>query len=246
MAIDPHAEAALALHRFGMGPRAGSIAAIASDPRGALLAELERPGAGHVAEAGFMTSAQASRAVFEFRGKSARRRPRLPPKGANASPIRQRMDDARPPAECRRRRARRPKQRRPRTAADFPRRKPKRGSTPRSTPSSALSSGWSGSGRTISAFRPTRSCVDGGRLRARSDPAACARPLRRHAAGGRRPSGDAVLSRQQRLDRPRVGGRHQPQPRAQRESRARDSRTAYARRRTVATRQDDVTSSPMC
>ena len=31
------AEAALALHRFGMGPRPGSIAAIQSDPRGALM-----------------------------------------------------------------------------------------------------------------------------------------------------------------------------------------------------------------
>jgi len=40
MACDPR-EAALALHRFGFGPRAGSITAIASDPRGALLAELE-------------------------------------------------------------------------------------------------------------------------------------------------------------------------------------------------------------
>jgi uncharacterized protein (DUF1800 family) len=67
MANDPHAEAALALHRFGMGPRAGSIAAIASDPRGALLAELERAGGGRVADANLMTSAQASRAVFEFR-----------------------------------------------------------------------------------------------------------------------------------------------------------------------------------
>jgi uncharacterized protein (DUF1800 family) len=38
-------EAALALHRFGFGPVAGSIAAIADDPRGALLADLERPSA---------------------------------------------------------------------------------------------------------------------------------------------------------------------------------------------------------
>jgi uncharacterized protein (DUF1800 family) len=67
MANDPHAEAALALHRFGMGPRADSIAAIASDPRGALLAELERAAGRHVADARLMTSAQASRAVFEFR-----------------------------------------------------------------------------------------------------------------------------------------------------------------------------------
>jgi uncharacterized protein (DUF1800 family) len=50
-----------------MGPRSGSIAAIASDPRGALLAELERAGAGRVADADLLTGAQASRAVFEFR-----------------------------------------------------------------------------------------------------------------------------------------------------------------------------------
>ena len=43
MTSSAKAEAALALHRFGMGPRPGSIAAIASDPRGALLAELENP-----------------------------------------------------------------------------------------------------------------------------------------------------------------------------------------------------------
>ncbi len=36
------ADAVLALNRFGMGPKPGSVAAIASDPRGALLAELER------------------------------------------------------------------------------------------------------------------------------------------------------------------------------------------------------------
>ena len=43
MTLDPKATAALGLHRFGFGPRAGSIATIASDPRGALLADLERP-----------------------------------------------------------------------------------------------------------------------------------------------------------------------------------------------------------
>src|SRR5215475_8675290 len=39
----PADEALLAMQRFGMGPRPGSIAAIASDPRGALLAELDNP-----------------------------------------------------------------------------------------------------------------------------------------------------------------------------------------------------------
>jgi len=62
-------EAALALHRFAFGPVAGSIAAIADDPRGALLADLERPGAGRVAAAQLPNSAQAARSLFEFRAE---------------------------------------------------------------------------------------------------------------------------------------------------------------------------------
>ncbi len=69
MSTDPKAAAALALHRFGLGPRAGSIAAIASDPRGALLAELERPRVGLVDAPDLMSSPQAARAVFEFRAE---------------------------------------------------------------------------------------------------------------------------------------------------------------------------------
>ena len=65
MALDP-IEAAVALHRFGFGPRAGSIAALASDPRGALLSELDRPNAGQIANAGLMPSGQISRVAFEF------------------------------------------------------------------------------------------------------------------------------------------------------------------------------------
>jgi uncharacterized protein (DUF1800 family) len=67
MARDLKAEAALALHRFGFGPRAGSIAAIASDPRGALIAELDRPGAGRIADPDLLTSGEAARAAFNFR-----------------------------------------------------------------------------------------------------------------------------------------------------------------------------------
>jgi uncharacterized protein (DUF1800 family) len=67
MARDSKAEAALALHRFGFGPRAGSIAAIASDPRGALLAELERPGAGRIGDPDLLASGEAARAAFNFR-----------------------------------------------------------------------------------------------------------------------------------------------------------------------------------
>jgi uncharacterized protein (DUF1800 family) len=70
-ANDTKREAALALHRFGFGPTPGSIAAIASDPRGAMLADLERPGAGLVAAANLPNSAAASRAFFEYRAKRA-------------------------------------------------------------------------------------------------------------------------------------------------------------------------------
>jgi uncharacterized protein (DUF1800 family) len=66
MALDPRG-AALALHRFGFGPRPGSIAAIAPDPRAAVLADLDRPNAGQiVAAAGLMASGAANRATFEF------------------------------------------------------------------------------------------------------------------------------------------------------------------------------------
>src|SRR4051812_22142468 len=70
MARDPKA-AALALHRFGLGPRAGAIEAIASDPQGALLAELDRPGAGLVAAAELPSSGAANRAVFEYNAERA-------------------------------------------------------------------------------------------------------------------------------------------------------------------------------
>jgi uncharacterized protein (DUF1800 family) len=59
--------AALALHRFGFGPAAGSIAAIAADPQGALLADLERPQAGLVAN--LPSGAEAAREVFDFRAE---------------------------------------------------------------------------------------------------------------------------------------------------------------------------------
>jgi uncharacterized protein (DUF1800 family) len=66
MALDPQAQAALALYRFGLGPRAGSIAGIASDPRGALLAELDGAGAGRIGNADLLTSGTAARVAFSF------------------------------------------------------------------------------------------------------------------------------------------------------------------------------------
>src|SRR5580700_9547743 len=69
MTLDPR-EAALALHRFGFGPQSrstsGSIAAIASDPRGALLAELEAPKAGQIVNPKLPTSGAENRTVFDF------------------------------------------------------------------------------------------------------------------------------------------------------------------------------------
>jgi uncharacterized protein (DUF1800 family) len=66
MSLDAKGAAALALHRFGLGPRAGSIAAIASDPRGALLAEIEKPGAGQIADNSMLTAPQAARLAFAY------------------------------------------------------------------------------------------------------------------------------------------------------------------------------------
>jgi uncharacterized protein (DUF1800 family) len=67
MAADLKLEASIALHRFGFGARSASIAEIASDPRGALLTEIEARGAGTIDRPDLMTSAQASRAGFLFR-----------------------------------------------------------------------------------------------------------------------------------------------------------------------------------
>src|SRR6266513_3448749 len=65
MARDARA-AALALHRFGLGPRAGEIEVIASDPRDALMGELDRPSPGSVAAANLPSTGAANRAVFEY------------------------------------------------------------------------------------------------------------------------------------------------------------------------------------
>jgi uncharacterized protein (DUF1800 family) len=69
MSNSAKAEAALALHRFGMGPRPGSIAAIGADPRGALIAELDRSSASLIAASGLPSSAKAFRAVNDANAK---------------------------------------------------------------------------------------------------------------------------------------------------------------------------------
>jgi uncharacterized protein (DUF1800 family) len=92
MAIDPNQDAAFALHRFGLGPRSGSIAAISNDPRGALLAELDRPSVGGLVNPDLMTSGEASRAQFQFQ------RERQAARLANGT-ARQSQSPAGPPAQ---------------------------------------------------------------------------------------------------------------------------------------------------
>ena len=66
MSLDAKGAAALVLHRFGLGPKPGSIAAIASDPRGALRAEIEKPGAGQINDKDMLSSGAAARLAFSF------------------------------------------------------------------------------------------------------------------------------------------------------------------------------------
>ncbi len=82
----PEMEAAFALHRFGLGPRTGSIAAIATDPRGALIADLARPTTGHGADTRLMTSGEAARAAFEFRQQRVAQRAAQRAQGAAQRP----------------------------------------------------------------------------------------------------------------------------------------------------------------
>jgi uncharacterized protein (DUF1800 family) len=65
--LDAKTQAAFALHRFGLGPRPGAQAAIAGDPRGALIADITRPGAARLGAPNLLTSAAAAQAAFEFR-----------------------------------------------------------------------------------------------------------------------------------------------------------------------------------
>ena len=66
-AISGTEAAALALHRFGLGPAGDSITALADDPRGAMLADLDRPNAGRLDAAGLPSSGEAAREIFDFR-----------------------------------------------------------------------------------------------------------------------------------------------------------------------------------
>lgn len=64
---DPKAQAAAVLHRFGLGPRPGGLAAFAAHPREALIADISRPNAGALNEGDLLSSAEAIRAAYDYR-----------------------------------------------------------------------------------------------------------------------------------------------------------------------------------
>jgi uncharacterized protein (DUF1800 family) len=72
MSSSAKADSVLALHRFGMGPRPGSIAAVGTDPRGALIAELDRPLVLNAA-ASLPSSAKAYRTVADANARRTAR-----------------------------------------------------------------------------------------------------------------------------------------------------------------------------
>ena len=227
MALDSRAQAALALHRFGLGPRAGSIAAIASDPRGALIAELDPP-------------APADRrcgSAGQWLGV---------PRGSATSCRRDGRCASRPMPTIRRpaTEKRATKDAQPRNAASRRHRVRRRSNPPpiyhdeaQARLAAALGADIGFAERLVW-FWSNHFCVSADKSRCGRSPAPssakrsapCARPLWRHAAGGGEPPGDAVLSRQCAFDRSEFARRPQPPARTQRESRARNPRTAYARR----------------
>jgi uncharacterized protein (DUF1800 family) len=69
MSNSAKAEAVLALQRFGMGPRPGSVAAIGADPRGALIAELEQSSTASPVGAALPSSSKAFRTVADANAK---------------------------------------------------------------------------------------------------------------------------------------------------------------------------------
>ncbi len=73
-----HAQAALALHRFGLGPRPGDIAKLAADPRGALLAELD-VGSKPLNDPALVDSAKAGREAYAYQQERRAARQAPPP-----------------------------------------------------------------------------------------------------------------------------------------------------------------------
>ena len=89
MAFDPvpsdaHAHAALALHRFGFGPKPGDIARIAADPLDALFAEL-KSGPKTIEDPTLSSSAEDARETVAFQQEKKRERDARRMQAASAS-----------------------------------------------------------------------------------------------------------------------------------------------------------------
>jgi uncharacterized protein (DUF1800 family) len=65
MAVDPQAQAASALNRFGFAPRPGN--STVADVRATLLADLDNPDAGQIKNDDLLNAGEAMRAAFNFR-----------------------------------------------------------------------------------------------------------------------------------------------------------------------------------
>ncbi len=98
MAIDSRARAALALHRFGLGPRPGAIAEIASDPHGALLAELDTAPAA-LSGTELPSSGEAAREAFAFQQERKAAREALKTARVNMSAGAPQSSDAETPQQ---------------------------------------------------------------------------------------------------------------------------------------------------
>ena len=269
MARDSQA-ALVALNRFGFGARGGAsgdFVNAASDPRGFVKAELNRPNGVLLEMPGLLSTPALAQAVFAYQVEIKQAREAAAKSGAPLRPMPSRRDAA---AATRRIEAQ--------SLAStwrWTRRRPSPRTTPAATtamtPTEAMQPSApkpppqplniiqktfraealarlqravdgrlrfhrAAGGVLVQSFlhfrRQGRAGADVGRLvRARGDPAPCARPLRRHAEGGRAASGDAVLSRQPAIARSGFPRRAKPQARAERKSRARNHGAAYARRR---------------
>ena len=229
MTLDPKAVAALALHRFGFGPRAGSIAAIASDPRGALLAELDASGRRparrpRVAE---------RRAVGARRVRFPRRAPAPSRSSPSARPRKRRADGGDNSMEAIAGRIRAP---RPPS--------PSRHCRSRcfcaeasARIDAAVERAEIGFVERLVWFWSNHFCVSADKVPSMAGGYE-REAIRPHVLGR---FADMLLAAEGHpamlfyldnfaLDRPELGRRHQSQPRAEREPRARNPRAAYARR----------------
>jgi uncharacterized protein (DUF1800 family) len=232
MSSSAKAEAVLALHRFGMGPRPGSIAAIEADPRGALIAELDRPAATEIAASSLPSSAKAFRTVNEA---NAKRQAKAIVAKKEQDAKRQQMVDASTMTEG--------------AAQGMGEMAAKIAAEAVPDPGrpiyleeakvriEAAFGAEIGFAERLVWFWSNHFCVSADKIRSMSGAyeREAIRPhvlwsLHRSVAGGGGSSGDAVLSRPDHFDGRQFDRRHQPHPWPQRESCPRDSGIAYARR----------------